>query len=174
MAEKNYLDYNGLSRTIGKIKNLLAAINEAIGNIPTIQVSTMPTASASEVGKVYQYIGTTTSDFTHGYFYQCEEESGSYLWNPIIVQDPDASMKTMLQSAILFYEAQSDLPSTSDIIVTGQLAWVADGNTIYKATNDGSGNITWAAYGNYHMAVGNDYLHGTASTTTINITSSDK
>lgn len=235
MAERDYLDYIGLSRTVDKLKNLektyigttddwdelstdekkqfkraiftddvedfgqitaqIAAINDAINtingsittinseitrlddridNIPSIQVSTMPTASISELGKVYQYIGSTTSEFTHGYFYQCVEESGSYSWNQIIVQDSDAGMKTILQSAILFYEAQSNLPSTSDIIVTGQLAWVAANNTIYKATNNGSGNITWAAYDTYHMAVGSDYMHGTADTSTINITSVGK
>ena len=32
----------------------------------TIQVSTMPTASATELGKIYQFIGTTPSTFTNG------------------------------------------------------------------------------------------------------------
>lgn len=242
MAERDYLDYSGLSRAVDKIKNLektyigttddwdelstdekkqfkraiftddvedfgqiaaqIVAINDAIDtingsitaingnittinseitrldgridNIPSIQVSTMPTASISELGKVYQYIGSTTSEFTHGYFYQCDEESGSYSWNQIIVQDSDAGMKTILQSAILFYETQSNLPSTSDIIITGQVAWIGMDNTFYRATNDGSGNITWTAYSNYHMAVGSDYMHGIASTSTINITSVGK
>jgi hypothetical protein len=83
-------------------------------------------------------------------------------------------MKTMLQSAILFYESVANLPSTSDIIVTGQMAWVGTDNVFFRATNDGSGHITWTELSTYHIAVGNDYLHGTANTTTINITSVDK
>lgn len=46
----------------------------------TIQVSTIPTASADYVGKVYQYIGTTTQDYTHNYFYECVNNSGTYSW----------------------------------------------------------------------------------------------
>ena len=37
----------------------------------SIQVSTMPTASEALEGTVYQYIGNTTTTFTHGYFYEC-------------------------------------------------------------------------------------------------------
>ena len=39
--------------------------------VDVIQVSTMPTAAAGEVGKVYQFIGTTDANYTHGYFYEC-------------------------------------------------------------------------------------------------------
>lgn len=45
-----------------------------------IEVTTMPTASASNVGKVLIYIGTTTASYTSGQSYQCVEESGSYSW----------------------------------------------------------------------------------------------
>lgn len=46
----------------------------------TIQVETLPTAGASEVGNIYQYIGETNLSFTNGYFYECVEDSGSYNW----------------------------------------------------------------------------------------------
>lgn len=39
----------------------------------TLQYTTMPTASASLIGKVYQYIGTTTASFTHNKWYECQE-----------------------------------------------------------------------------------------------------
>ena len=54
----------------------------------TIQVSSMPTASASELGKVYQYIGSTTSTLTHGYFYECVsdgESTPTYSWSQVEV-----------------------------------------------------------------------------------------
>lgn len=54
-----------------------------------IQYSTMPTASASNEGQIVQYIGTTTNDYTNGYFYQCVsdgEETPTYSWENIEVQ----------------------------------------------------------------------------------------
>lgn len=50
------------------------------------QVATLPTASSPEVGKIYQYIGTTNGIYTSGYFYECVYESGSYSWKQKDVQ----------------------------------------------------------------------------------------
>jgi len=56
----------------------------------SIQVSTMPTAAASNVDKVYQYIGATTSSYTNGYFYKCVSDGATptpnYSWTRIDVQ----------------------------------------------------------------------------------------
>ena len=38
-----------------------------------IQVDVLPTASATEEGKIYQYIGETDNTYTNGYFYKCTE-----------------------------------------------------------------------------------------------------
>lgn len=49
----------------------------------TIQVATLPTAGADELGKVYQYIGSTTLTLTHGYFYECVSDGAgtpTYSW----------------------------------------------------------------------------------------------
>ncbi len=51
-----------------------------------IQYETLPTASASNVGMLVQYIGTTTQDYTNGYFYRCVNNSGTYSWAPANVQ----------------------------------------------------------------------------------------
>lgn len=48
----------------------------------SIQVETMPSASASNVGKIVQYVGETGS-YEHGCFYECKDESGSYVWRYI-------------------------------------------------------------------------------------------
>lgn len=48
-----------------------------------IQYDTLPTASSSLEGVIYQYTGTTTSTYTNGYYYQCIEDpenTGSYIW----------------------------------------------------------------------------------------------
>ena len=42
-----------------------------LGGSQTIQVSELPTATLENVGKVYEYVGATTEDYTNGYFYQC-------------------------------------------------------------------------------------------------------
>lgn len=42
-----------------------------------IQVTALPTASADELGKIYQYIGATDSNYTNGYFYKNEMTSAS-------------------------------------------------------------------------------------------------
>lgn len=57
----------------------------------SIQVTTFPTASASEYGNIYQYVGTTTTDYINGCFYQCKRDdtTGVYSWDPIGVEDPD-------------------------------------------------------------------------------------
>lgn len=51
-----------------------------------IQYSTMPTASSSTVGKIIQFTGTTTQDYTNGYFYIGTEDNGTYAWENINVQ----------------------------------------------------------------------------------------
>lgn len=55
---------------------------EAISDLGTIrtnasealkQKSSLPTASLTELGKIYQYVGSSTNSYTHGYVYQCNE-----------------------------------------------------------------------------------------------------
>ena len=61
------------------------------GDGSSIQVDVFPTASAAELGNIYQYVGSNTLQFTTGCFYRCEYDStaGTYQWNPISVEDPD-------------------------------------------------------------------------------------
>ena len=47
------------------------------------QVEVMPSASSSEYGKVYQYIGNDSVSFRKGWFYTCLEEEGEYYWTQI-------------------------------------------------------------------------------------------
>ena len=48
-----------------------------------IQYSTLPTASASNVGAIVQYIGTTTSEYTNGHFYKSVTSGGNYGWEEV-------------------------------------------------------------------------------------------
>lgn len=55
----------------------------------TDQVTSLPTAAASLVGTIYQYIGASTSSYTHGFYYECVNDGGVYKWVNIPVgNDP--------------------------------------------------------------------------------------
>ena len=53
---------------------------------PSTQVTTLPLPSATEVGKVYQYIGASDSNYTHGFFYECVLDGSNYIWENVKVQ----------------------------------------------------------------------------------------
>lgn len=53
-----------------------------------VQVTSLPTASASEVGNIYQFTGTTGT-YTNGYFYKCVSDGAvtpTYSWVQVSVQ----------------------------------------------------------------------------------------
>jgi hypothetical protein len=72
---KKYLDDLGLAEVASIVNQKLK------------QVSEMPLASEELAGKIYQYVGNTTSLYTNGYFYGCDEVGGSYQWVRKNVQD---------------------------------------------------------------------------------------
>ena len=62
--------------------NKLVAENEV-----TKAVDVMPTASADLVGTIVQYVGTTTVNYTNGYFYKCVSDGAitpTYSWVEVI------------------------------------------------------------------------------------------
>lgn len=61
----------------------------------TIQVDTMPTASAEELGKIYQYIGQDGGGAIHGYFYECVAlVGGGYGWLETEVSAPTEELSS--------------------------------------------------------------------------------
>lgn len=59
-----------------------------------MQLTSLPAASSSEEGNIYQYVGTTTGTLTCGYFYQCIEDSenpGTYKWIGVLTQSSGGS-----------------------------------------------------------------------------------
>ena len=57
-----------------------------------IQVETLPTASSTEEGNIYQYIGATGGGITNGYFYKCVFDDPDYIWQAKPVQDPGQAL----------------------------------------------------------------------------------
>ena len=84
----NLIDDNatGLTKTFSsdKIAKTFATLEEVNERIPQYEI--MPTATESCGGQVVQFIGTSTSDYTHGYFYECVLEGSGYIWKNIGVQ----------------------------------------------------------------------------------------
>ena len=83
------LDWSGNATFAGTIT--AAGITYPDSGVPSIQYSTMPTASASTVGKIVQYVGTTTNDYTQGCFYIGVNNSGTYSWQ---LKHPDLIAST--------------------------------------------------------------------------------
>ena len=68
------------------------SIETAINNLDFIQVETLPVAGVDNLGKIYEYIGSTTANYTNGFFYKCVsdgESTPTYSWEEIPVQAQD-------------------------------------------------------------------------------------
>lgn len=66
-------------------------VDEQIAKIVT-KIDELPSPSADLSGKIYQYTGTTTSSYIHGYFYECKPDGeGGYEWFeiPVSKNEPD-------------------------------------------------------------------------------------
>lgn len=83
------------------------------GSGDSIQVETLPTASADVLGKVYQYVGATNANYTHNYFYECKEVADSdpteYEW-----------VRTNAQLEEKYLEVVYSLPSPSSALIGKQ------------------------------------------------------
>lgn len=89
------------------------------GDITTeaIQVSTMPTAGVDELGNVYQFIGTTNANYTHGYFYECVSDGGNpatYSWVQMNVQPTPSGLPSQTGQSGKFLTTDGTDASWSD------------------------------------------------------------
>lgn len=77
----------GIAKTFSsdKIAKTFATLKEVNERMPQYEI--MPTATESCGGQVVQFIGTSTSDYTHGYFYECVQNNGTYKWTNIKIQE---------------------------------------------------------------------------------------
>lgn len=71
----------------GNLKILLTDGTEINCGKVNSQFTTLPTPSASNVGAILQYVGSTTSQYTKGYFYECVLDGSVYKWEQIDVQE---------------------------------------------------------------------------------------
>ena len=61
------------------------------GDSQVIQVTSLPTPSIEYIDKIYQYIGTTDTNYTNGYFYKCvyDNDNSEYVWQTVQVSPAD-------------------------------------------------------------------------------------
>lgn len=77
----------GLTKTFSsdKITKTFATLEEVNKRIPQHYVLPTPTEACN--GQVVQFIGITTEDYVHNYFYECVQVEGSYRWVNTVVQN---------------------------------------------------------------------------------------
>lgn len=74
-------------------ENELSVLTDA--ELEQIQVSALPTASADELGNIYQYVGATDSTYTNAYFYKCVsdgQDPATYSWTRVNTQPAGAQI----------------------------------------------------------------------------------
>ena len=166
---KKFLDLNGLTTYDGKIKTEIAkkpnvieltqaeydvltsteknngsiyfikdAIDAGTGDGSVIQVTELPTATVSFEGMVVQYIGTTGT-YTHGYFYECVEDNGSYNWENINVQEGGG---TTVVPVPIFSNNSFTYDGTAQGPTVSNLSDISSNVTIINATKIAAGTYT--------------------------------
>lgn len=86
-----------------------------------IQKTTLPIASSTEVGNIYQYTGTTNANYTNGYFYKCIEDSnnsGSYIWVQVEVQASSGGSAITITPTLTLTVAGWDTTTKQQTVLT--------------------------------------------------------
>lgn len=114
----------GLAKTFSseKIITTFATLDEVNERIP--QYVIMPTATDACAGQVAQFIGTTTSDYTHNYFYECIQTESGYTWKntsvqaiPVNVSDltNDSGFITVNTNGLINYYLKTETYSQAEV-----------------------------------------------------------
>lgn len=124
----------------------------------TVQAEVLPTAGASQLNKIYQYVGTTTPQYVNGYFYKCIYNNPNYEWVNVLVQpeaDPDPSViltGTILANGwnnnaqtVTVNDFDSSIPGTIGLLntVTGE-QYAAAANAGLRVTAIANNSVTFS------------------------------
>lgn len=154
-------------------ENELSVLTDA--KLEQIQVSTLPTASADELGNIYQYVGATDANYTNGYFYKCEGagEPVVYSWAQVNVQ-PGSSLPSQSGNDGKFLTTNGTNASwgnrTHELIISGRDD-VSEGGVLsikFNNRNYTSGirfygtDNTIKSYMRYDASAGSSAYHGVA------------
>lgn len=148
-----------------KSGGVYTAIN---GKQDAFQVQTLGTASASNLGKIYEYLGSDTASLKHGQFYEAKEvipitDPATYEWVNVPVQNIDNV--TIVRS--------SSTGALSAVIATNNTLGVVKSGTNSDIAQDGSLNVvgvlkeTDSSLGDASEHVGESYLYKGATTSSF-------
>lgn len=96
-------------------------------------VTSLPTASISNEGDIYQYIGVTDQYYTHGYFYECVSDgavSPTYSWEQLDVQPQGDSLPSQTGQSGKFLTTDGSSASWATISALQNTATGTDALTI--------------------------------------------
>lgn len=106
----------------------------------SIQVDTLSAPSASDLGKIYQYTGNTTTQYTKGYFYECVLDGSTYKWQVINTQASGTGSGGDIQSSTI--PTASAAEEGKIIQYTGETNSQFKKGYFYECVNDG-GTYKW-------------------------------
>ncbi len=102
-----------------------------------IQYSVMPEASAENVGKIVQYIGTTTTQYTQGYFYKSAKILSTYFWQRMDISTDNTKISKPATSSVEKIITYDYTTKTRNIDTTISATTLEDGiptsNAVYTA-----------------------------------------
>lgn len=148
-----------------KSGGVYTAIN---GKQDAFQVQTLGTASASDLGKIYEYLGLDTASLKHGLFYEAKEvipitDPATYEWVSVPVQNIDNV--TIVRS--------SSTGALCAVTATNNTLGVVKSGTNSDIAQDGSLNVvgvlkeTDSSLGDASEHVGESYLYKGATTSSF-------
>lgn len=149
-------------------ENELSVLTDA--ELEQIQVSVLPTASADELGNIYQFVGTTDANYTNGYFYKCVSDGqnpATYSWEAIEVQASSGGLPSQTGQSGKFLTTDGTDASWGTInalqnTATGaySLSILGTASTFSYSVNIGIDSIV---RGNHSLAVGRRAKASTSS-----------
>lgn len=123
-------NYQMLDGTTGKIPV------ERLPSGNNIEVTdTIPTPSSSNVGQVKLYSGTTTSNFTNGYLYQCKLES---TLEETVTFDSD---KISAPAEMFWFIVKFVLPETYSSVTNGNITYTESANLVTFTFKDADNTV---------------------------------
>lgn len=96
----------GLAKTFSsdKITKTFATLEEVNERIP--QYDKMPNPTEACGGQVVQFIGTTTEEYIHNYFYECVQVEDNYKWVNVAVQNIPIKVSELTNDSNFVTEAE--------------------------------------------------------------------
>lgn len=122
------------------------------------QVTTLPTPSAANVGKIYQYIGETTANYIHGYTYECVSDGANpatYSWVSSVDTTPTQNSTNTVISDGIYRNTAGKKYFVNNVL---------RGETFNGTTNVASGYASHAE--GYQATASGDYSHAEGGGTT--------